>query len=347
MQHYDAEFLALLDRYLAGESSAVEAEQVRQWLAADSGNQAILNDVDRIRGVARNRPPATRVDAAWTRAVSELGLDAGMDSAHVSAPTIQPRAHRPAHTETSRRTWTWRAVAASLAVAAVAAIVVTTSRPPTTQPKAEAREFATARGQRLNVQLADGSKLTLGPASRVKVAEDFGASTRELTLVGEAEFSVQHDASKPFRVHTTNGTVEDLGTEFMIDAYPENKAMNVVVASGKVALNGTALTRGQLGQLDRSGLVTVASNVDLASWFGWTKGYLTFHDTPAVDAFIRLGRWYDLNFVLSDKSLNSLPLTASFRDESSSQVMKVLDLTLRMRHEVHGRTVTFYPVHAQ
>jgi len=186
MQHYDAEFLALLDRYLAGESSAVEAEQVRQWLAADSGNQAILNDVDRIRGVARNRPPATRVDAAWTRAVSELGLDAGMDSAHVSAPTIQPRAHRPAHTETSRRTWTWRAVAASLAVAAVAAIVVTTSRPPTTQPKAEAREFATARGQRLNVQLADGSKLTLGPASRVKVAEDFGASTRELTLVGEA-----------------------------------------------------------------------------------------------------------------------------------------------------------------
>src|SRR5690242_2085327 len=107
MQDYDAEFLALLDRYLAGESSAVEAEQVRQWLAADSGNQAILNDVDRIRGVARNRPPATRVDAAWARAVSELGLDAGIH-AQVSPPTIQPRAHRPTHTETSLKTWTWR-----------------------------------------------------------------------------------------------------------------------------------------------------------------------------------------------------------------------------------------------
>ncbi len=347
MQHYDAEFLALLDRYLAGESTAVEAEQVRQWLAADAGNQAILNDVDRIRGVARNRPPATHVDAAWMRAVSELGLDAGMHGAPASAPTVQPRPHRRTNAEIPVRTWTWRAIAASLAVAAAAAIVVTSSRTSSAVPKAEAREFTTARGQRLNVQLADGSKLTIGPASKVKIAQDFGTTARELTLTGEAEFSVQHDASRPFRVHTANGTVEDLGTEFMIDAYPENKAMNVVVASGKVALNGTALTRGQLGQLDRSGLVTVASNVDVASWFGWTKGHLSFHDTPAADAFIRLSRWYDLNFVLADKSLNSLPLTASFRDESSSQVIKILDLTLRMRHEVHGRTVTFYPVQAR
>jgi transmembrane sensor len=344
MPYYDAEFLALLDRYLAGESTAVEAEQVRQWLAADSGNHAILSEVDRIRGVARNRPPATRVDAAWSRAVSELGLDAGMRGAPESAPAIQPRSHRQTHSRNPVRTRAWRAVAASVAVAAAAAIVVTTSRTSPTTAKVEAREFTTARGQRLNVQLADGSTLTLGPESKVRVAEDFGATARELTLVGEAEFSVQHDASKPFRVRTANGTVEDLGTEFVIDAYPENKAMNVVVASGKVALNGTALTRGQLGHLDRSGLVTVASNVDLASWFGWTKGHLSFHDTPAADAFTRLSRWYDLNFVLADKSLDSIPLTASFRDESSSQVIKVLDLTLRMRHEIHGRTVTFYPV---
>lgn len=343
MELHDATFMALLDRYLAGESTAIEAEQVRQWLAADSENYASLNEIDRIRGVARNRPPATRVDIAWSRAVSELGIDAGMRGAHVSAPTMQPRSHRRTHSDTSVRTWTWRAIAASLAVAAAASIIITTSRTsPSSQQKLEAREFVTARGQRVNIQLADGSELTIGPASHVKVAGDFGVKAREVTLVGEAAFVVKHDASKPFRVHTANGTVEDLGTEFVIDAYPQS-ATKVVVASGKVSLSGTALTHGQLGQRDRSGLVTVASNVDLNSWFGWTKGRLSFRDTPAADAFARLSLWYDMDFVLIDKRLKTLPLTASFHDESSAQVLKVLDLTLRLRHEVRGRTVTFYP----
>jgi ferric-dicitrate binding protein FerR (iron transport regulator) len=97
-----------------------------------------------------------------------------------------------------------------------------------------------------------------------------------------------------------------------------------------------------MGRLDRSGLVTVASNVDLDSYFGWTKGRLSFHDTPVSDAFVRLSRWYDLDFALADRRLGSLPLTASFRYESSAQVLKVLDLTLGLRHEVRGRTVTFY-----
>jgi ferric-dicitrate binding protein FerR (iron transport regulator) len=97
-----------------------------------------------------------------------------------------------------------------------------------------------------------------------------------------------------------------------------------------------------MGVADKTGLVTVASNVDLDLYFGWTQGRLSFRDTPVVEAFPSLGRWYDLDFKIAEATLGTLPLTASFHGESLGQVLSVLDLALGLRHEMHGRTVTFY-----
>jgi transmembrane sensor len=342
----DAAFMALLDRYLAGECSGSEAESVRDWLSSNSGNRATLAEVERIRALAQNRPPATNSTEAWLRAVSELQLDT---KARPSAPLGDDRAaaHRVAHVVPLRSTkannWKWTAIAASLLIVAVSTIVFRSQHSPATAvAKFEARDFTTARGQRATIQLVDGSELTLGPASSARVAGDFGEKSRELTLVGEAHLTVHHDAAKPFRVHTSNGTVEDLGTDFVIEAYPESHTTQVVVASGKVALGGTALSRGQMGRLDKSGLVTVSSNVNLETYFGWTQGRLSFRDTPVREAFAQLGRWYDLDISLSDDKLESLPLTASFKNESRAEVLTVLDLALGLRHELSGRKVIFY-----
>jgi transmembrane sensor len=237
----------------------------------------------------------------------------------------------------------WGAIAACLLMAVLStAIFKSRQSAAPSVAKIDARDFTTSRGQRATIQLVDGSQLTLGPASSAKIAADFGEKARELTLIGEAHLTVHHDAAKPFRVRTPNGTVEDLGTDFVIEAYPETHTTQVVVASGKVALAGTALSRGQMGRLDKSGLVTVASNVNLENYFGWTQGRLSFRDTPVSEAFPRLSRWYDLDMKIADSKLASLPLTASFKDESLSQVLTVLDLALGLRHELNGRKVIFY-----
>jgi transmembrane sensor len=341
----DSDILALLDRYLAGECSSSEADRVREWLAADSENPVILAELERFRSVARNRPPATSSDAAWQRAVDTLGLLETDKSAAIPLRGDRPLLHRDSIKRTPRR-WAAPAILAGFAIAASALVIFTTSRTAPRAPENKAREFVTARGQRASIQLADGSELTLGPASTINVPADFGVTSRELTLVGEAHFDVHHDAARPFRVHTKAGTAEDLGTEFVIDAYPQNNSTQVVVASGKVALAGTALTRGQLGKLDRSGLVTVTSNVDLDSYFSWTEGRLTFRDTPMNQAIERLGRWYDLEITIADARVATLPLTATFKDESIAQMLKVIDLTLGLRHEIHGRNVVFHTTKA-
>jgi transmembrane sensor len=338
----DPELLALLDRYLAGECTGPEAERVREWLAADSQNHAVLGELERFRNIARNRPPSTSSDAAWRRAVDNLGL-AELEKTY-AIPLAGDRLPSRPHELPKRnpRRWAAPGILGGLAIAASALFILTTSRTAPHAPAGKSREFVTARGQRASIQLADGTDLTLGPASTVNVAADFGTTSRELTLVGEAHFNVQHDPAKPFRVHTKNGTAEDLGTEFVIDAYPQSNSTQVVVASGKVALAGTALTRGQLGKLDRSGLVSVTSNVDLDSYFSWTHGRLKFRDTPLSQAIERLGRWYDLDITIADPKAAKLPLTASFKDESIAQMLKVIDLTLNLRHDIHGRNVVFH-----
>src|SRR5258705_9960305 len=70
----DERLYPLLERYLAGETSARDAEIVREWLAEDGAHAQILADLRLIKHVTHDTPPPTSVDAAWTQAVKTLGL---------------------------------------------------------------------------------------------------------------------------------------------------------------------------------------------------------------------------------------------------------------------------------
>src|SRR3989442_1457528 len=73
--HLDEERLyLLLDRYLAGEASAADADVVREWLAEDAEHALLLTDLRLIKRVASERPPPTSADAAWVQAVKTLGV---------------------------------------------------------------------------------------------------------------------------------------------------------------------------------------------------------------------------------------------------------------------------------
>jgi len=130
--------------------------------------------------------------------------------------------------------------------------------------------FTTRRSQTAVLELPDGSRLMLGPASRLRLAADgsaFRAGTaRDVYLEGEAYLEVKHDAARPFRVHTAAGVVEDIGTEFLVSAYPEAPGMRVVVATGAVALCAAALVGSAAGfkvflAPDRPDIAAIAQRV--------------------------------------------------------------------------------------
>jgi len=205
------------------------------------------------------------------------------------------------------------------------------------------REYATTAAQRMVVRLQDGTQVTLAPKSRVRYAADYGRERRELYLDGEAYFQVTPDSQRPLRVHTAASVTEDLGTAFVVRAYADQVATEVVVAEGRVALwraDTTAASRPalllgarDLGRLEQGGGATVRRGVDLARQLAWTRGVLSFDGTPLGEVVRTLERWYNVEIRVADSALAARRLTATFQNESIDLVLQRIALTVGLRVE--------------
>ncbi len=306
----------LLDRYLAGEASAGDAQAVRDWLAADPEHARLLDDLRLIRRVAAGRVPESSTDATWAKAVKALGV----------APRPRP---------------VWRLLVPALAAAAV--VIALIGGRGLLRRTPQWREYATTAAQRMVVRLQDGTQVTLAPKSRVRYAADYGTARRDLYLDGEAYFQVAPDSQRPLRVHTTQSVTEDLGTAFVVRAY-DQRATEVVVAEGRVALSRADTTAAfrapalvlearDLGRLDSSGVATVRRGVDVGGYLAWTRGVLAFDGTPLGEVVRTLERWYNVEIRVADSALAARRLTATFQNESIDLVLQRIALTVGLRVE--------------
>jgi transmembrane sensor len=315
--HIDDERLyLLLDRYLAGEASAADVEAVREWLADDVEHARLLEDLRFIRRVAGEKPPPSSAAAAWARAV------------HTLAPRPKPRVWR-------------RLLMATLAAAAVIVALIGGSAVLRRTP--QWTEYATTAGQRTVIRLRDGTQVTLAPKSRVRYATEYGRVHRDVYLDGEAYFQVSPDSQRPLRVHTAHSVTEDLGTAFVVTAYADQRATEVVVAEGRVALWGAeapgarpalVLEARDLGRLDPNGVALLRRGVDIGRRLAWTRGgALGFDGAPLSDVVAALERWYDVEIRLADSALAARRLTATFTNEPIDLVLQRTALTLGLRVE--------------
>jgi ferric-dicitrate binding protein FerR (iron transport regulator) len=216
--------------------------------------------------------------------------------------------------------------------------------------QAEMEIITTRRGQRTTLRLGDGTRVHLNAASMIKIPADFGDSTRDVYLKGEAYFEVTHNPQKPFLVHTPTAYTKVLGTKFGVKAYPEDTRVQVVVKEGRVALDLSAtpdtthnkIIKNHMGVLSPKGSLKISEVKELSSYLGWKDGRLVFKSTPFREMVPKLERWYDINIAVVDSSLNSRQMTASFKDEPVSEVLKIIALSLDAGYDRKGQEVTFH-----
>jgi transmembrane sensor len=341
-----------LTRYLAGECAPDEAGEMQRRIDGDPELQAALVFIRDMRAAAKEAAPAWDTDASWQRL-------AARKVARERRPALSPYVWSQRRIPTGRRLAV-QVAAALLLVTGGAGLWTIVHRQgplavPGTSEQAGMREHRTGRGERTTIRLADGSRVILAAASRLRYAEPFGQNgRRDIQLEGEALFQVEHDARRPFLVHTSRGVTEDLGTTFSVQEYPGDTAVRVVVAEGRVELRGAAaghgtratrLTAGQLASLGSTGDAVVRAGVDVSRLLSWTEGRLVFEDTPVAEVLAQLSRWYDLDFVLADPTLGARTLSATFAGEAVRPTLQLLASTLNLRYEQAGRRVTLYRKH--
>jgi transmembrane sensor len=319
-------------RFLAGESSVEEAASVQRWLEANPVERELLTRLD----TAVTTDPAADVDVELALARVHARMD----------KTVQPpqlaleRGPVPAR---------WRTITAGalLAAAAVAGVMFTmrpSAAPVATTPTTlAARTYTTRVGERDSVKLADGSRVLLGPDSRLTVPADYGTTSRAVDLHGDGYFDVQHDASKPFAVHVGTALIEDVGTTFTVES-DAGDTTSVAVVSGSVRLRGRSsapdrgvlLAAGDRGSIDARGNVRAERHAVRDDDVAWTTGRLVFRDASLTRVAGEIHRWYGVTLHVADPSLLDRHVTASFSGEPIDQVLKILGLTLGARVDHQG-----------
>jgi len=329
----------VIDRHLAGEASPEDTAALTRWLADDPRHAELLDQLRASAGPGRHRAGESwNVDAAWSRLSARIAGEP--PTAHVS---LTPKRIAPTDGRASRR-----AVSASLATLAAAAVVVVLWRSPHARSARSAsgavHEVVAARAQQTHVRLGDGTRVVLNAGSRLRYANDFGRATREVELEGEGYFDVVHDAARPFRVRAHGSVAEDLGTRFAVRAYDDGSPTQVVVAQGSVSLardgaavgRGQLLRPGQLGRVERDGRVTVVNDVDVDRWVSWTRGALVLDGLALGEAATEIGRRFDVRIVVADSELARRRVSARFNDASIATVLDAISLALGARWSSDG-----------
>lgn len=234
-----------------------------------------------------------------------------------------------------RRLPAWAAVAATLV--AGAAIGVGLNAP-------GGQAYATEHGEVRTVRLDDGSRITLGAESKVKVRMTGGGREVELSR-GEAVFDVAHDASRPFRVRAGDTQVTVLGTEFVVKAAPDRVRVDVIKGVVRVAKAesplvapfirnqtvGERIVRGERLESPRGDDLRRIASVDPADAAPWTQGRLVYENASLAEVVDDLNRYAPVDVELASAELGDLRVTAALRRDQAGPFLDTLAATLPVR----------------
>jgi transmembrane sensor len=230
---------------------------------------------------AEHREAYDRVEALW------VALDPPIVENTVVTPFLPRRAS--VRRVQTRRAATWSGIGLAIAAGLGAVIILPQMAKP---PHIDV--YHTAKGERRDVTLADGSKLSLNSDTQVSV--QLGKKSRTVVLTsGEVLFDVVHNPARPFQVAVGDQKVRDIGTEFNV--LRRDDQLTVTVLRGAVAVdtqtNGETARlapgdelRHQIGS-SQSSQVRVNPDETVA----WRGGRLIYRDRPLSEVAADLNRY--------------------------------------------------------
>lgn len=291
----------LMAAYFAGEASGAKQNELADWVQASPDNQALFEE-------ARKIWHSYAASQLFKQAPTDVAWMAISDKISKKAKAKRVAAMKPL------RAKLYMAAAILVGIALISTIILR---------NVSSTEMlkVTSDGTPVTFALPDGSVISLhyGKITYPKVFD----SERVISLEGEAYFEVAKDSLKPFVINADNAEVKVLGTKFLVN---EQK---VVVSQGKVAVKSYAnasehvlLLAGQEASIHNG--KPVVQSVQDQNQLSWKNRELYFKDTKLKDVAFQVGRHFDLPITIATDSLAMIPVTASFKNQSIENVLKVI-----------------------
>ena len=200
------------------------------------------------------------------------------------------------------------------------------------------------KGGEYHVMLADGTKVWFNEETQLRFPVDFVGDSREVFLSkGEIYLEVARDEKHPFIVHTENGDIQVLGTEFNVKCLPDKKVATTLV-KGSVQVKRkdaeVVLKPNQHAVVGNVMNVITVTEVDVEQYVSWKDGRLVFDNKPLEFILEELGRWYSFDVFYTNKELKEIPYSLNIKKhEDIAHVLKFIERTGKVKFEVNKNTI--------
>ncbi len=187
------------------------------------------------------------------------------------------------------------------------------------------------QGGKYQVSLPDGTLVFLNSASRLTYPLRFAANKRVVTLEGEGYFEVtsQHyqGHKTAFIVNCQDQQIEVTGTQFNVNAYPDEQYIKTTLVEGSVnVIHGqekSALKPNQ--QLTWNHQQARIQTVDVATFIAWKDNKFLFNETELREVMRNIARWYNIQIAFE----GNIPATYFYgeieRNKNLSEVLSLLE----------------------
>ncbi len=342
--------IEVMDRWLVNEPSLKDMTAMQEWVLNETENAELLAAFRALRvtdGVSTmEQCDQDRVELALRRVHIESGVgrirreNSGLLRRIGDRQRSTPRRASYVDTQHMTRHSFWSKLAAySTAVLTLIGVVMIGlfhgRRDVTLGASTKVFTYATEKGERAIITLPDGSRVVLNVASRLNVPAGFGVGSRTVELVGEAQFTVEHQPYLPFVVTASGSSTRVLGTTFLVRRYASDSLTAVVVRSGRVVVDSVVVSEGQGVMMASQGLLQRYHAQD--GQFTFVEGVLTLEDITFREAIVQLNRWYNVEIELEDSALANRGIGGSFATGSISDLVMLLELTYDIRVNRIGR----------
>ena len=210
-------------------------------------------------------------------------------------------------------------------------------------------EISAPSGQRVKVNLPDGTVAWLSPCSTLRYAASFNDKNRDVELKGATFFDVAHNADKPFRILTGTYQITVLGTRFNVMAYPESKRFEIDLVEGSVQVNNANDPTDQLilcpheqAILRNNRLWRQASEFDNEEYL--KNGIVSFKSRPFGEILDNVALWQGVRFTVEKDVDIQKSVPGKFRlSDSLESILRVLQSIADFRYKIiDEKHVTIY-----
>lgn len=195
-------------------------------------------------------------------------------------------------------------------------------------------------GQRVEMTLADGSRVWLNSKSRFEYSTLFGFVSRKVRLSGEGYFEVAKRRNKPFIVTTENYDIKVHGTTFNVYAFDGSPTFEAALIEGCIEVsphNSTAsmfLSPNQMAVATAGGELKRVPLVD-RDRLRWIEGMICLSNVTFGELIERFSSYFDAEIRLTNPKLYDIRCTGKFRQSDG------VDYSLRVLQNLVDFNYTF------